>query len=435
MYQKLLDAVSGDLSTNQAALLGILTLVTLLAYFITLPMRRPLVRARGEEPGPGERVTWLFKTSGEGLIWPLFAAVLAGIVLAVLPGKAPLLARLQVLTAFWFLALFQVISASLRAFFPPGPGRRKLRRGIVPSVIALAILDHLGLLAPLLAWLDQPLFTIQETPISLLSFLSALLVAIGFMLGAKAVGDLLANRLLPRLGVEQALADALGAISRYLVVLAGFFVATDTLGFNLTSLKILLGALSVGIGFGLQNIVNNFVSGLILMFERTVKRGDIINVSGVTGKVLSIGLRSSVIETRAGHEIIVPNSEFVAGQVDNLSFRDPIVRLDVPVGVSYSADPNQVREILLKVASGNPSVLPDPPPDVLFGGFGESSIDFELRGWIVDVWRLPSIRSELLFGTWYALKEAGIEIPFPQRDLHIRSGVLPITRQKSETAR
>jgi small-conductance mechanosensitive channel len=206
----------------------------------------------------------------------------------------------------------------------------------------------------------------------------------------------------------------------------GFFVAVDTLGFDLSALKIALGALGVGIGFGLQGVVNNFVSGLIMLVERTVKRGDIITVGGTDGRVINIGLRSSIVQTRGGREIIVPNSDLVSSQVTNYSYRDTLVRVDIPVGVSYGSDPNQVRDLLLQAAEGEERILDDPRSDVVFQGYGNSSIDFELRIWINDPWQLPQVRSALYFSIWYKLKGAGIEIPFPQRDLHMRSGELKV---------
>ena len=426
MLDRIMKSLATDPATSKLDLLLVMLGVTLLAYLLTLPLRRKLTRLLSPEPWPGERVTWFAKVTSIGLIWSLATVALAAVALLLLPGTAPLRGRFQVLAVLWFLALYQVISATLQAFVQPGSFRRRVRRGVVPAMVILAVFDHLSLLRPVMGWLDQPLMKIQDTNISLLSVASSLLITIGFFLAAKALGDLLTNRLLPRLGVEPALADALGTISRYFVVLGGLFFAAGHLGFDLTSLKIVLGALSVGIGFGLQTIVNNFVSGLILMFERAVKRGDIIKVGGVEGRVLSIGLRSSVVRTRSGHEIIVPNSSFISGQVDNLSFRDTMVRQDVQVGVSYSADPEQVRRILIELAAKKPNVLNDPAPTVLFTGYGASSLDFELRAWTMDIWTLPSLKSELLFSAWYALKEAGIEIPFPQMDLHVRSGELPI---------
>lgn len=426
MLDRILETLAADPATSKLDLLLVMLVVTLLAYLLTLPLRRKLTRRFSPEPLPGDRFTWFARVTSIGLIWSLATVALAAVALLLLPGNAPMRDRFQVLTVFWFLALYQVISATLQAFFQPGSFRRRVRRGVMPAIVILAVFDHLSLLHPVMAWLDIPLMTIQNTNISLLSVGSALLIAIGFFLAAKAVGDLLTNRLLPRIGVEPALADALGAISRYFVVLGGLFFAASHLGFDLTSLKIVLGALSVGIGFGLQTIVNNFVSGLILMFERTVKRGDIIEVGGVEGRVLSIGLRSSVVRTRSGHEIIVPNSSFISGQVDNLSYRDTMVRQDIQLGVSYSADPEQVRRILVELAEKNSSVLNDPAPTVLFTGYGASSLDFELRVWTMDIWALPALKSQLLFSAWYAFKEASIEIPFPQMDLHLRSGELPI---------
>lgn len=424
MLQTMTSLFSGDLTTNGIILFLVLVGATALSWPISRPLERWVLRRRSDQPQPGERLSWFLHRAGAGFFWPFLGAVLALVGLVLLPGSAPILDRVGVLSAFWFLAVFQVLSASFLAFVQPGPTRRRLRRLVVPAIIMLAVLDHVALLDSILTWLDRPLFTLQETPLSVLSVLTGILIASLFILAAKALGDFLSNRLLPRLGMEQALSDALGSVSRYILVIAGFFVAAENLGFNFTSLKIVLGALSVGIGFGLQNIVNNFVSGLILMFERTIKRGDILQLHGTTGKVLAIGLRSSIIRTRAGHELIVPNGDLIASQVDNMSFKDTLVRVDVPLGVSYHADPHQVRDLMIDMARKHEAVVVDPPPSVNFQAFGESSIDFELRVWVHDVWRLPIIRSDLLYGAWYALKDAEIEIPFPQRDIHIRSGSL-----------
>jgi len=206
----------------------------------------------------------------------------------------------------------------------------------------------------------------------------------------------------------------------------GIMVALESLGFDLSTLKIVLGAMGVGIGFGLQNVVNNFVSGIIILAERMVKKGDIIAVGQTDGRVIRIGLRSSVVRTRAGMEIIVPNSDFVSSQVTNFSYHDRLVRVDIPVGVSYASDPNRVREILLQAAAEEERVLQNPRSDVIFVQYGNSSIDFELRVWIDDPWVRPQVRSALYFSIWYKLKSAGIEIPFPQRDLHVRSGEIKV---------
>jgi small-conductance mechanosensitive channel len=185
------------------------------------------------------------------------------------------------------------------------------------------------------------------------------------------------------------------------------------------------GALSVGIGFGLQNIVNNFVSGLILLFERPIKSGDFVTVGGVEGTVKQISIRSTEIETLDRQNVIVPNSELVSQQVTNWVLHDPHGRLQLLVGVAYGSDVDKVRDVLLDVAQGHPQVLTDgissPRPKVLFREFGDSALIFELRVWIRQIRRRFDVSSEINFGIERAFREAGIEIPFPQRDLHVKS--------------
>lgn len=422
MFQDLLTAARSNPVSDPAIQLILLAIVIVLSRIVIARPRASLRARLGVEPRPGDRITWFMKFFGASLMWPAVAAASMAVVVVLLPGDDPLRDRLRVTAVLWFLVYYLLAESLLFAFVQAGPRRRQLRLVFVPIGLTLAVLDRLRLLDPVVNWLDRPLLTLMDAQISMLSLLTALLIVVAFVFGAKAVGDIIANRIMPRLGIEAALSDALGAISRYLITVLGVLMASDHLGLDLTGLKIVLGALSVGIGFGLQNVVNNFVSGLILMFERTIKRGDIIQLDGTAGRVLSIGLRSSVVRTRAGHEIIVPNGDLIASRVDNLSYRDPLMRLDVPIGVSYGSDPEAIRAILLGVAAAHAATLEAPPASVLFTGYGESSLDFQLRVWISDAWRTPTITSELLYAAWYALKDAGVEIPFPQRDLHIRSG-------------
>jgi small-conductance mechanosensitive channel len=214
-------------------------------------------------------------------------------------------------------------------------------------------------------------------------------------------------------------------IAGYLVLVLGLLVALQTAGLNLSSLTVLAGALGVGIGFGLQNIVHNFVSGLILMGERSIQIGDRVDVGGVLGRVTRIGARATAIQTNDNISIIVPNSEFVSNRVVNWSLEgDKNVRLRVPVGVSYKSDPHRVKDLLLQVASANPHVLKEPAPQVVFREFGDSALNFELRIWTADMTHRPGfLKSELNFAIWEVFKTHRIEIPFPQRDLHIHGPV------------
>lgn len=361
-------------------------------------------------------------------LWPLWALVLLYSGFRIWVRVAPESAGdpFRVLPILWFFLLYRVLSTLTKEVLPPGDRRRRIRRGAIPLVFLLATLQQLDVLGQIVGWLGHPFLSIGETRISVLSFLIAIALVAVFVLLARLVAAFLSSHFLPGLGVDRTLSESLATLIRYGLVGVGIFVAVDTLGFDLSALKIAFGALGVGIGFGLQNVVNNFVSGLIILVERTVKKGDIVTVGGTDGRVISIGLRSSVVRTRAGHEIIVPNSDLVTSQVTNFSYRDRLIRVDIPVGVSYSADPNQVRGLLLQAAEEDERVLDSPRSDVLFKGYGENSIDFELRAWIDDPWQAPQVTSALYYAIWYKLKGAGIEIPFPQRDLHVRSGELKV---------
>lgn len=233
-------------------------------------------------------------------------------------------------------------------------------------------------------------------------------------------------------GVQESLTTLLG----YAGFIAALLIGVTALGFNLANLAIIAGALSVGIGFGLQSVVNNFVSGLILLFERPIKAGDWIITSSGEGTVKKISVRSTEIETFDRSSIIIPNSELISQSVTNWTHKNKIGRVTVPVGVSYSSDPELVRDILLKCAREHPNVLRYPEPFVVWKDFGASSLDFEIRAYIRDIGMGLSVRTDLRFAIFRALKEAGVEIPFPQRDLHIKTmpGTAPLGAQGQPAA-
>jgi len=219
--------------------------------------------------------------------------------------------------------------------------------------------------------------------------------------------------------------EAIITISGYVGIIIAALIGMSLAGFNFTNLAIVVGALSVGIGFGLQNIVNNSISGIILLFERPIRTGDWIVVGGTEGYVRKISIRSTQIETFDRADVIVPNSELISNQVTNWMLNDPWGRVTVPIGVAYGTDVEQLRELLLKIAMEHPLVIKDSarvsPPKVLFRSFGDSALNFELRCFIRLVDRRLDTQSELNFAIERTLREAGIQIPFPQRDLHVRS--------------
>ncbi|UCS95430.1 mechanosensitive ion channel [Echinicola marina] len=231
------------------------------------------------------------------------------------------------------------------------------------------------------------------------------------------------NRLLTRYNMNIGTRQSVGTIIRYALLISGFVIIVQNSGIDLSALGILAGALGVGIGFGLQNITNNFISGLIILFEQPIKVGDRIEVADVNGDVIKISARSTMVVTNDNISIIVPNSQFIDSPVINWSHNDRNIRFNFPVGVSYKEDPQKVRSILMEVATNNEGVLNKPNPDVLFTDYGDNSINFNLRVWTSDYINRPNVlKSQLYYEIFRRFNEEGIEIPFPQRDLHLKSG-------------
>lgn len=213
--------------------------------------------------------------------------------------------------------------------------------------------------------------------------------------------------------------QTISRLSRYIVILVGVVVAFSAIGFDLGKTALVAGGLGVGIGFGLQNIVNNFVSGLILLFERPIRIGDTIELGAASGVVEKIGLRATLIRTWRGPELVVPNADLISSSVLNWTLMRDRRRIEIPVGVDYESDPETVATLLIDIAADHPEVLKHPEPACLFLGFGDSSLDFQIRAW-ADAGDCLRIESELRFAISRALKEAGITIPFPQRDVHVK---------------
>jgi small-conductance mechanosensitive channel len=218
---------------------------------------------------------------------------------------------------------------------------------------------------------------------------------------------------------------------RFALISVGFILAVLASGMPLTQITVLMGALGVGIGFGLQNIFNNMISGLIIAIEKPISVGDMIEVGSNIGWVKGIGIRSSNIQAFDGAEVIIPNGELISNKVTNWTLSDKTRRMDIQVGVAYKSDPHQVYDVLIKVVAAHPEVLKNPEPFIIFTGLGESSLDFKIYFWISDFVEGMRIRSEVLFQVFDALHQNNIEIPFPQRDLHLKSVEPELMKQNS----
>ena len=281
-------------------------------------------------------------------------------------------------------------------------------------------LDYVGVLGPartlgqslLGAKLERGALSISVEDV--LAFVLTLWVA--YLLSAF-LRFVLEEDVYPRTGLTRGLSYALSSLLNYVLLTLGFLAGLAVLGLDLTKLTIMAGAFGVGIGFGPQSVVNNFVSGLILLFERPIHVGDTIEAGGITGSVRRIGIRSSVMRTGQGAEIIVPNAQLVTERVTNWTLSDRHRLIELPVGVSYSTHPKRVIDMLEAVAQAHAHVLRQPAPRAFFTGFGDKSINFELRAWTDQFDRWFQIRSELATAVYDAGQAAGISLPFSQREV------------------
>ncbi len=270
--------------------------------------------------------------------------------------------------------------------------------------------------------LDFPLLRLGETNLTLglLIYLIVLFVLLFYL--SEKIRQWVDRRLLVRTALQPGVRQAAGSILRYALVVIGFLVILQTAGIDLTTLTILAGAVGIGIGFGLQNIVSNFISGLIILFERPIKIGDRIEVGEIEGDVVAIRARSTTVLTNDNIAIIVPNSKFIAENVVNWSHTDPKVRFKIPVTVAYGSDLRLVEQLLLEVAGENSDVLDNPEPAVRFLKFGDNGLEFELRAWSAKLLhRKGRLVSALNFAIYDKFKTHDIEVPFPQRDIRIHS--------------
>ena len=265
------------------------------------------------------------------------------------------------------------------------------------------------------------LFEINQTPVTLSSVFMFLLIFIIFFVSSRLLEKLLLRKFLTRMQVDEGKAFTMARITHYLIMISGTIVAFQFVGVDLSGLAVIFGLLSVGIGFGLQNVTSNFISGIILLLERPIKIGDRVTVGGTEGDVTAINIRSTTIRSLNNISIIVPNSEFVSSQVVNWSHGDTRVRLDIHVGVSYNSDLDTVIKALLEAAAESNILLKNPKPDVLFDEFGDSAWNMRLRVWLKDPTNFYATRSVINCAIVQKFRHYGVEIPFPQRDLHVRS--------------
>ena len=271
--------------------------------------------------------------------------------------------------------------------------------------------------------IEEPIVSFGEikiTPAILLTATLIILIAYGI---SRLLQRMLRRKVFEQIHLHKGSQSAICRLLHIIIMCLGVFIAIQHTGINLTALAAVSAVLLVGIGLGLQTITHNFISGLIMLFERPVQEGDYVEVNGVQGTVQAVNAYSTKVETLDRMTIIVPNSKFLSENVTNWSFQDSKVRIHATVGVSYGADVELVAETLLEVGRAHPEILSDPQPQMQFLGFGDSSLNFDLLVWIDDPTRQYFVISDLNFAIVRAFRERDITIPFPQRDLHVRSAV------------
>jgi small-conductance mechanosensitive channel len=282
--------------------------------------------------------------------------------------------------------------------------------------------------------LNMKLFTIQDDPVTIMAMVIFFIFITFFLFLGGFVKRFLRGKFLDRFEIEAGLKYTFSRVAQYIIVVLGVLISFQFVGIDLTSLAVIFGLLSVGIGFGLQNITANFISGLIIMFERPITVGDRVDVNGIEGDVSEISIRSTKIRTLNDISIIVPNTQFVENSVINYSHGNPTFRLDINVGVSYSSNLDKVLKALNEVAEEHDKVMKQPKHQVHLTEFADSAWEMQLRLWLPNVKDRFRIKNEINQAIVRKFEEYEIEIPFPQRDLHLRSSVsLPVTSTNGDS--
>lgn len=274
--------------------------------------------------------------------------------------------------------------------------------------------------------LTSPLFSMGRTSYSVLNICLLALSILATIVLAGILTNILRGRVLSALAIGRGTQEAIATIVRYTAIALGTVVVLQIWGIDLTSLTIVASALSVGVGFGLQDIAKNFGSGLVLIFERPIQVGDFVEVGKYSGTVERIGSRSTLIKTLDKVSVVVPNSRFLESEIVNWSHQGGLCRLHIPVGVAYDSDVTVVKNALIESVDGVSGIVLEPSPQVIFKGFGDSALNFELLVWTAIPTKQFAIKSDLYFKIESIFKQYKIQVPFPQQDLHFRSGSLPV---------
>ena len=413
--------------------LGLTVVALLLTLWLLRQMLRRAERSVGWARSMVRGIVWL----GGGLLLASLLANLAGAVLltqtltsgVIDSGYIGLLLYASMTVVNALLRMLMELPAVQRVWLFRRHGQALLswlRRALLLAAAVswlLYSMDRFRVLLPVQAFVSQVLgydVEVGELSISLGDVLVFALSVLITIAAARATKLILREQLQGHSRLPRGVGNSIASLTYYALLLLGFLLALSAAGFKVSQLTLLFGALGVGIGFGLQGLVSNFVSGLVLMFERPIQPGDVIEINGASGSVREIGLRATKIRTFDGADIVVPNGTLVANNLTNWTLQDRNRRIEVPIGVAYGSDPAQVIELLASVARAVPGVAAEPAPVVLLQEYGDSSLNFSVRAWAQDYDRWTTTRSELMVSMLQALAAANISIPYNQYDLNLR---------------
>lgn len=397
--------------------LGAIVTTLLLARLTAIPFRNWL-EAKRDNARNDARTSLIWRTFlplVTPIIWVIFLWVAVAVAVAVadqLELRDKLMSVVVSLVNAWIV--IRLITQFVR--------EEVWARFIAVVVWIIAALNILDLLQPTLGLLDGIALNIGQIRLTALGVIEGLFYLVLLLWLANLSANLLERRISKLPNLTPSMQVLFSKLLKILLIIIAIFVAVNSVGVDLTALAVFGGALGVGIGFGLQKIVSNFISGIILLMDRSIKPGDTIGVAGTYGWIQSLGARYVSVVTRDGIEHLIPNEELIVTRVENWSFSAKRVRLRAPVGISYGSDVRKAIALCIEATEGLDRIVSDPKPACLLKGFGNSSVDLEIRFWIRDPQAgISNIKSEVLLRVWDLFHENGIEIPYPQRDLHLRS--------------
>jgi len=380
-------------------------------------------RSTNEEPAAetsSRKQRWL--AALYHLLTPIMALVLLNITIALFANLSYPKGLLQNLTNLvWIWLIYRIILTLLYARFGI-EGVRPYRKRILTPLFVILFIIQISATLPGSTTLVEATINLGAISFTLGSLLSALLVLYSFIVTAWVVEQVMMRSLPSRLKAEPGVIVSVATLTRYCLLALGLIIFLGMLGLDFTSLAIIAGGLSVGVGIGLQDITSNIVSGLVLLFEQSLRPGDVIEINGRISKVEKISLRATTVRTPTNEKLIVPNNNFTTNQVKSFTKSGRLIQIMVLFRVSHKSDPELVKKIAIETGLSHPLVMAYPPPRLLFQGYGDSSLDFDLRVSVNKPDTTSNIRSDLYYMLWAKFAENHIEIPFAERDLNLGEG-------------